>query len=52
MTREPTVLDELQIRGWWRAWDAAMAGRPLPTPIGTPESPNAETSSIPEPVRS
>jgi len=52
MTREPTVLDELQIRRLVAGVDAAMAGRPLPTPIGTPESPNAETSSIPEPVRS
>jgi p-cumate 2,3-dioxygenase subunit alpha len=47
MTRQPTVLDELQIRAWWRAWQAAMSGQPLPCPVALPETPQLAGGSQP-----
>jgi p-cumate 2,3-dioxygenase alpha subunit len=38
MTRTPELLDELQMRVWWRAWVAAMQGEPLPAPVELPET--------------
>jgi p-cumate 2,3-dioxygenase alpha subunit len=38
MTREPTVLDELQMRVFWRTWAALLDGRPAPEPVALPET--------------
>ena len=39
MTRMPEILDELQVRAWWRAWREAMKGEALPEPVELPETP-------------
>ena len=39
MTRMPTVIDEVQVRAYWRAWAARMDGRPIPPPVEWPETP-------------
>jgi p-cumate 2,3-dioxygenase subunit alpha len=46
MTRIPTPSDELQIRGWWRGWRAAVSGQPLPVPVTLPESPRLAESRM------
>lgn len=52
MSRNPTVLDELQIRYWWRTWQAALADRPLPPPVDLPESPHLQAPARTEVVGS
>jgi p-cumate 2,3-dioxygenase alpha subunit len=47
MSRMPEVLDELQMRVWWRAWAAAVDGRPLPGPVELPESPGVVADQPP-----
>jgi p-cumate 2,3-dioxygenase subunit alpha len=47
MNRVPEILDELQMRAWWRSWAAAMAGRTLPDPVSLPESPCVGAASQP-----
>ena len=46
MAHMPGVLDELQMRIFWRAWAALVDGGPFPAPVELPESPVPQSATV------